>query len=77
MAGRTALRGGAAHGAGGLVRLGGTRPRGAGPLRGAAGRVERFDRRGTEPFELFRSEFAQNPGNFVRIRQKLKKIRDA
>ena len=24
-------------------------------------RVERFDRRGTEPFELFRSEFGQNP----------------
>ena len=23
-------------------------------------RVERFDRRGTEPFELFRSEFGQN-----------------
>ena len=22
--------------------------------------VERFDRRGTEPFELFRSEFGQN-----------------
>ena len=24
--------------------------------------VERFDRRGTEPFELFRSEFGQNSG---------------
>ena len=24
--------------------------------------VERFDRRGTEPFELFRSEFCQNSG---------------
>ena len=26
-------------------------------------RVERFDRRGTEPFELFRSEFDQNSLN--------------
>ena len=26
--------------------------------------VERFDRRGTEPFELFRSEFGQNSGTF-------------
>ena len=25
--------------------------------------VERFDRRGTEPFELFRSEFGQNSWN--------------
>ena len=25
--------------------------------------VERFDRRGTEPFELFRSEFGQNCWN--------------
>ena len=38
--------------------------------------VERFDRRGTEPFELFRSEFGQNSGfffqtgNFARIYQK-------
>ena len=39
--------------------------------------VERFDRRGTEPFELFRSEFGQNSGIFVRIHQKLKKVRDA
>ena len=28
--------------------------------------VERFDRRGTEPFELFRSEFGQNS---VRIKE--------
>ena len=27
------------------------------------GWVERFDRRGTEPFELFRSEFGQNSWN--------------
>ena len=36
-------------------------------------KVERFGRRGTEPFELFRSEFGQNSGSFVRIHQKLKK----
>ena len=29
------------------------------------GLVGTFDRRGTEPFELFRSEFGQNSGNFV------------
>ena len=34
---------------------------GEGDGEAAAGRwVERFDRRGTEPFELFRSEFGQN-----------------
>ena len=34
------------------------------PHHGAvAGWVERFDRRGTEPFELFRSEFGQNSWN--------------
>ena len=39
--------------------------------------VERFDRRGTEPFELFRSEFGQRcvriQGIFARIHQKFKK----
>ena len=42
------------------------RVRGAGV--GVAGLVERFDRRGTEPFELFRSEFGQNS---VRIKEML------
>ena len=45
----------------------------SGLLLGAAlALVERFDRRGTEPFELFRSEFGQDSGIFVRIHQKLK-----
>ena len=44
--------------------------------------VERFDRRGTEPFELFRSEFGQHcariqeSGNFARIHQKSKNFRN-
>ena len=33
------------------------------PLPAAIPLVERFDRRGTEPFELFRSEFGQNSWN--------------
>ena len=36
---------------------------------GVRGLVERFDRRGTEPFEFFRSEFGQNSGNLFRIHQ--------
>ena len=32
-------------------------------LRSAAALVERFDRRGIEPFELFKSEFGQNSWN--------------
>ena len=35
--------------------------------------VERFDRRGTEPFELFTSEFGQNSGTSAK---KFKKIRN-
>ena len=38
--------------------------------------VERFDRRGTEPFELFRSEFGQNSWNqnSVRIKEILEEV---
>ena len=41
------------------------------------GWVEGFDRRGIEAFELFRSEFGQNSGNYVRSHQEFqKKIMD-
>ena len=39
---------------------------------GVGALVERFDRRGTEPFELFRSEFGQNSGNFEILCRKSK-----
>ena len=73
-------RGRTARGAGAPRRPGG-RPRctpgprcGSGGRSGAAGtRVERFGRRGTEPFELFRSEFGQNSGIVAKIYQKFLK----
>ena len=37
-----------------------TLEKGSGAAAPVAALVERFDRRGTEPFELFRSEFGQN-----------------
>ena len=71
--------------AAGAPRRGGlTRAARPGPVAGPAGEpaaalAERFDRRGTEPFELFRSEFGQNyigiQEFFSRIYQKSKKFR--
>ena len=65
-----------AAGAGGVPRHGAA---GAGgfPRHGAAGAlVERFDRRGTEPFELFTPEFGQNSVKIQCILlTKIKKIR--
>ena len=52
--------GGAAYGAPGAASSSSASSSDAEEEEGAL--VERFDRRGIEPFELFRSEFGQNSG---------------
>ena len=60
-------------------RLQAGRPVGSGWMGAVEGsvptRVERFDRQGTEPFELLRSEFDRNSFKLQGFREKIQKVR--